>query len=132
MSRPVQSFQVQPPIPGAELRSPSDGPTGPISAAALASTASNTPSPSASTDNSGQQLTSFAVLPDAALIAVGFASGAVLLFSGPFLQEGRAGALMPQVLLPNYPYPVAQLFFCERPKSGVVNNRQVNYSCFSS
>jgi len=66
----------------------------------------------------GIQVTSLAVLPDGCQIAVGYSTGAIVLFTGNFLKENssqmRSTSRSTQVTLqPGHRYPVASLFFAE-------------------
>lgn len=59
-------------------------------------------------------LTGFAVTSNGYQIALGFSSGAILLFSGNFLAEGSVGRqYVPQTLLHGHKSAVTGLFFCE-------------------
>jgi hypothetical protein len=59
-------------------------------------------------------LTGFAVTSNGYQIALGFASGAILLFSGNFLVEGSVGRqYVPQPLLHGHKFAVSGLYFCE-------------------
>ena len=61
-------------------------------------------------------LTSFAVLSDGYQIAIGFDSGAVILFTGKFLQEMGSTSVRSSThttLLTSHAYPVSNLYFCE-------------------
>jgi hypothetical protein len=61
-------------------------------------------------------VTSFAVLNDGYQIAVGYDSGAVILFTGKFLQElgsTSARSLSHTTLLTSHANPVSALYFCE-------------------
>jgi hypothetical protein len=59
-------------------------------------------------------LTSFAVTSNGYQIALGFASGAVLLYSGNFLVEGSVGRqYVPQPLLHGHKFALTGLYFCE-------------------
>jgi hypothetical protein len=66
----------------------------------------------------GIQVTSLAVLSDGCQIAVGYSTGAVVLFTGNFLKESssqmRSTSRSTQVTLQSsHRYPVASLFFAE-------------------
>lgn len=63
-------------------------------------------------DNS--TLTGFSVTSNGYQIALGFSSGAILLFSGNFLADGSVGRQFnPQTLLHGHKYAVTGLYFCE-------------------
>lgn len=75
------------------------------------------------------ELAAFAVMPDGSQIAIGFTSGAVLVYTGQFLKESNGRPPSASVLMGRYAFPVAQLFFCEKTastKSGASNSdRQI-------
>eukprot|EP01038_Epipyxis_sp_PR26KG_P011998 gene11998-16062_t len=62
------------------------------------------------------EFTSFAVLQDGSQIAVGFSSGALLLFTGQFLKENISHQMRnipPVMLMSHHKYPISGLYFCE-------------------
>lgn len=63
-------------------------------------------------------ITSFSVLSDGYQIAVGYNSGAVILFSGRFLHEAASSVARNSahiMLLTSHAYPVSSLYICEVP-----------------
>ena len=70
-------------------------------------------------------LTSFAILSDGSQISVGFSTGTVLLFSGPFVYSNQQPTTSlrctPSILHKAHPYPVSSLIFCELPSVSVVS-----------
>mmetsp|Transcript_11655 Transcript_11655/g.17666 ORF Transcript_11655/g.17666 Transcript_11655/m.17666 type:complete len:1045 (+) Transcript_11655:67-3201(+) len=76
----------------------------------------------------GCVMTDFAVTSNGFQIAVGYSSGAVVLFSGNFLLDGSLGRqYVPQILLQNHKYSVSGLYFCELNHSAAksTNDRYV-------
>lgn len=81
----------------------------------------------------GAILTSFSVLPDGSQIAVGFSTGTVSLFSGPFLKDTPLGRYAtPQILLPTHPCPVSALHFCELSSHRAGERRIRLYTVFDT